>query len=136
METRLRRKKHETAAAMTTVLLIHSLSLSSLSVPACLHGKVPSAIQDAQSKSSSIHLLTAVLVELRIQLGAMCHIRVAVGCLMYRMTETRPSIVFAMSRAVRAMDRPTEADWTDMSDISLVSAENEQLWFCVRSWKL
>jgi len=41
MGTRLRRKKHETAAAMTTVLLTHSLSLSSLRVPVSLHGKVP-----------------------------------------------------------------------------------------------
>jgi len=41
----------------------------------------------------------------------------AVGCLMYIMTGKRPDIAFAMSRAVRAMDRPTEAEWVDVKRI-------------------
>jgi len=49
---------------------------------------------------------------------------------MYRITETRPSIVFAMSRAVRAMDRPTEADWIDVRRILSICGERATLVLC------
>jgi hypothetical protein len=35
----------------------------------------------------------------------------AVDCLIYLMTGTHPDITFALSRAARAMDQPTKAEW-------------------------
>ena len=56
--------------------------------------------------------------------------REAVGCPLY--LGTRPDIVFAVSRAARAMDRPTEAVWICQT-CRQVFAGNEQLWLAVRS---
>ena len=43
--------------------------------------------------------------------------REAVRCLMYLLTGTRPDIAFAVSRAARAMDQPTDAHWIDVKRI-------------------
>jgi hypothetical protein len=43
--------------------------------------------------------------------------RVVLGCLRYLMTATRRDILLAMSRTGRAVDRPTEADWTDVKHV-------------------
>jgi hypothetical protein len=77
--------------------------------------------------------VTVVVVELRIQLGAMCHKRKAVGCLMYLMMEKRSDIVLP--------GREQLEQWNDqmkqtglMSNVSIVFAGKEQLWSCVLSW--
>jgi len=43
--------------------------------------------------------------------------RAVLGCLRYLMTATSPDITLAVSRAGRAMDRTTEADWIDVKRI-------------------
>jgi len=40
-----------------------------------------------------------------------------VGCLMYLMMGTRPDIAFTVSRSTRAMDRPNETVWIDVTRI-------------------
>jgi len=43
--------------------------------------------------------------------------RAVLGCLRYLMTATRPDISLAVSRTGRAVDRPSEADWTDVKRV-------------------
>ena len=43
--------------------------------------------------------------------------REAVGCLMYLMVTTRPDLSFAVSKAARVMEQPTEADWSSVKRI-------------------
>lgn len=43
--------------------------------------------------------------------------REAVGCLMFLMIATRPDIAFAVSRAARAVEKPTTADWLNVKRI-------------------
>ena len=40
--------------------------------------------------------------------------RAVLGCLRYLITAARPDISLAASLTGRAVDRPTEADWTDV----------------------
>jgi len=49
--------------------------------------------------------------------GSHVSYRAVLGCLLYLMTGTRPDIAFALSRAVRAMARPTEADRIDVKRV-------------------
>lgn len=50
-------------------------------------------------------------------LGSHVPCRAVLGCLRYLMTATRSDISLVVSRTGRAVDRPTEADWTDVKRV-------------------
>ena len=50
-------------------------------------------------------------------LGSHVPCRAVQGCPRYLITATRPDISLVVSRTGRAVDRPTEADWTDVKRV-------------------